>query len=249
MAAFHQVAARHFDQDRIGHCAGVTTTFRHDSLLTSHTMAAGLKTFRRRLRIAFLAVFILPLAARGGLYALNDHPRSWRDANWASTGLLPPAADDPPARVPRVCRSRRRLAQHCRGPHLDRAQAGERCRLYALRCIGVRHAGAHQSACRPTATGSAASRRSSPTSAASEPATAIPKIEAAVTDYPYAADGSYRVWPGPNSNTFTATLLGAAPELAVAMPSEAVGRDFRADGSVAGLTASRTDSSSSASTG
>jgi hypothetical protein len=48
------------------------------------------------------------------------------------------------------------------------------------------------------------------------------------------------VWPGPNSNTFTATLLRAAPELAAAMPPEAIGRDFRADGSFAGLTASRT---------
>ena len=56
---------------------------------------------------------------------------------------------------------------------------------------------------------------------------AIPKIESAVKSYAYATWGSYRVWPGPNSNTFTATLLRAAPELAVAMPSEAVGRDFR----------------------
>jgi len=71
-------------------------------------------------------------------------------------------------------------------------------------------------------------------------ATAIPKIEAAVKSYPYATWGSYRVWPGPNSNTFTATLLRAAPELDIAMPSEAVGRDFRADGSLAGLTGSHT---------
>ena len=62
-------------------------------------------------------------------------------------------------------------------------------------------------------------------------ASAIPKIEAAVKSYPYATNGSYRVWPGPNSNTFTATVLRAAPELDIAMPSEAVGRDFRADGS------------------
>ena len=71
-------------------------------------------------------------------------------------------------------------------------------------------------------------------------AAAIPRIEAAVKRYPYAAYGSYRVWPGPNSNTFTATLLRAAPELAIAMPSEAVGRDFRADGSFVGLTGSHT---------
>src|SRR5262249_34365070 len=71
-------------------------------------------------------------------------------------------------------------------------------------------------------------------------ASAIPEIEAAVKHYPYATWGSYRVWPGPNSNTFTATLLRAAPELEVAMPSEAVRRDFRVDGAFAGLTGSHT---------
>ena len=43
----------------------------------------------------------------------------------------------------------------------------------------------------------------------------IPKIEAAVKAYPYARYGSYRVWPGPNSNTFTATILRAASEIDV----------------------------------
>jgi len=61
-----------------------------------------------------------------------------------------------------------------------------------------------------------------------------------VKSYAYAAYGSYRVWPGPNSNTFTATVLRAAPELEIALPSEAVGRDFRADGAFFGYTASRT---------
>ena len=45
-------------------------------------------------------------------------------------------------------------------------------------------------------------------------AAAIPKIEAAIVAYPYAEYGDYRMWPGPNSNTFVATVLSAAPELA-----------------------------------
>jgi hypothetical protein len=48
------------------------------------------------------------------------------------------------------------------------------------------------------------------------------------------------MWPGPNSNTFVATVLRAAPELEVAMPPEAIGKDFRADGAVFGLTESGT---------
>ena len=40
----------------------------------------------------------------------------------------------------------------------------------------------------------------------------IPKIEAAIKSYQYANAGDYRIWPGPNSNTFVATVLRAIPE-------------------------------------
>ena len=45
------------------------------------------------------------------------------------------------------------------------------------------------------------------------PRRAIAAIEAAVERYPYA--NRYRVWPGPNSNTFTAHVLREVPELEV----------------------------------
>jgi hypothetical protein len=52
----------------------------------------------------------------------------------------------------------------------------------------------------------------------------IGRIQEAVASYPYA--GSYRIWPGPNSNTFTAHVLRAVPELRVDLPATAVGKDF-----------------------
>ena len=52
----------------------------------------------------------------------------------------------------------------------------------------------------------------------------IERIRAAVADYPYAAD--YHIWPGPNSNTFVAHLLRAAPELRVDLPATAIGKDY-----------------------
>jgi len=67
----------------------------------------------------------------------------------------------------------------------------------------------------------------------------IPKIEAVMRAYRFNRDGDYRVWPGPNSNSFTATILRAVPELDVALPPNAVGRDFRG-GFYAGLTDSGT---------
>jgi len=52
----------------------------------------------------------------------------------------------------------------------------------------------------------------------------ITRVEAAVKAYPYA--DRYRVWPGPNSNTFTAYILREAPELRVDLPPTAIGKDY-----------------------
>jgi hypothetical protein len=52
----------------------------------------------------------------------------------------------------------------------------------------------------------------------------IARIEEAARTYPYAKE--YRVWPGPNSNTFTAWLARAVPELGVDLPATAIGKDY-----------------------
>lgn len=57
---------------------------------------------------------------------------------------------------------------------------------------------------------------------------AIPKIRQAAADYPYR--DSYRVWPGPNSNTFVSFILRSVPELGVELPPTAIGRDFLVGG-------------------
>lgn len=53
---------------------------------------------------------------------------------------------------------------------------------------------------------------------------AIPQIEQAAADYPYA--DRYQLWPGPNSNTFIAYILRRVPELTVELPPHAIGKDF-----------------------
>jgi hypothetical protein len=52
----------------------------------------------------------------------------------------------------------------------------------------------------------------------------IARIDAAANDYPYA--DQYRVWPGPNSNTFTAHVARAIPELKLDLPPTAIGKDY-----------------------
>lgn len=66
----------------------------------------------------------------------------------------------------------------------------------------------------------------------------IAKIRAAVARYPY--PHAYRAWPGPNSNTFTAFVARAVPELGLALPSNAVGKDYLPAGALAAAAPSGT---------
>jgi hypothetical protein len=66
----------------------------------------------------------------------------------------------------------------------------------------------------------------------------IARVETAITAYPY--QDSYRIWPGPNSNTFTAWIGRSVPELRLKLPSTAIGKDFLPNGSLADTTPSGT---------
>jgi hypothetical protein len=186
----------------------------------------------------FLIFFALPVAASAARYAFEDSPASFRTANWSSTNLLPPAESDPQARVlvfsARNGRWRSIFAVHTwivikpeNGPYTRYEVTGFgaplRVNSFAPDSFWFSY--------RPEIIGDLRGARA---------AEAIPKIQAAIRDYPYGGYGDYRIWPGPNSNTFIATVLRAVPEFHVAMPPTAIGKNFRADGSIAGWTATRT---------
>lgn len=58
----------------------------------------------------------------------------------------------------------------------------------------------------------------------------IDEIETAVAAYPHA--GEYAVWPGPNSNTFTAFVARRVPALHLDLPPTAIGKDYLTDGAI-----------------
>lgn len=55
-------------------------------------------------------------------------------------------------------------------------------------------------------------------------AAVIARLPDALAAYPYT--GEYHAWPGPNSNTFVAYMGREIPELRLAMPSIAIGKDY-----------------------
>jgi len=52
----------------------------------------------------------------------------------------------------------------------------------------------------------------------------IARIDQAARSYPYPDE--YSAWPGPNSNTFTAWITRAVPELRADLPPTAIGKDY-----------------------
>ena len=61
-------------------------------------------------------------------------------------------------------------------------------------------------------------------------AIAIDAIQIAVREYPYPK--RYTLWPGPNSNTFTAYVGRHVPELRLQLPATAIGKDFLSEGAL-----------------
>lgn len=53
---------------------------------------------------------------------------------------------------------------------------------------------------------------------------AIPYIRKVAENYPYRK--VYHAWPGPNSNTFIATIIRETPQLKVELPPLAIGKDW-----------------------
>lgn len=194
------------------------------ALLRSH-MRAMLKILALFLALAVFAQISLSAA----LWATGDAPRDWWSADRSSAGLLPAAAAHPPAAIrvfsARTVSWRGVLATHSwlvlkeegapRWRRFDYTAWGAPIRVDGFAPDGRWFGGAPDLVF--AADGAAAAR-------------AIPKILAAIERYPFARLGDYRAWPGPNSNTFVAAALAAAPELGARLPGTAIGRDFPHDG-------------------
>jgi Protein of unknown function (DUF3750) len=195
---------------------------------------------RRRTTIMLLIfiIFLAPILARAALYALGNAPRSYRDADWSSTGMLPAARDYQPARV-----------------IVFTGQTGAWKGIFSVHSWVVFKRANDTNWTRYDVVGWGNALRTNNWPAdgrwygntpvpiadvsGAEAEELIPKIEAVASNYAYAGAGDYRIFPGPNSNSFTAAVLRAVPELGIALPPNAVGRDFR-DGVYAGATDSGT---------
>jgi hypothetical protein len=183
-------------------------------------------TRRKFMLLAFLVLFLLPIAARAALFAFEDRPRSWRDADWSSTGSLPPATSHPEARV-LVMSGRSGGLKGVVAVHSWIVFKRQNARVWTRYDVVGWGNPVRLNNWAPDGRWFGTLPTVIADIRGAEAERLLPKIEAAVKDYQYANAGDYRIWPGPNSNTFVATVLRAVPELGITMPPTAIGRDFR----------------------
>lgn len=180
--------------------------------------------------LAFLfCVYLVPGLAAAGYWAVRERPANWREAKWTSSEILPVATASPEARVT-----------------IFAAHTGGMKGAFAVHSwIVVKRRGAatydrydvvgwgtpvRKNGYAPDAFWY--SNRPSKVWEITGPdaEVLIPRIEAAIETYPHNQRGAYRLWPGPNSNSFVAYVLRTVPEIDAVLPPNAVGRDYIADG-------------------
>lgn len=185
--------------------------------------------FLRNLFALFLAIYLMPALASAGYWYVKDRPQGWREATWTSAGILPQAKDTPQATI-----------------HIfSAATGGMKGAVASHAWIVTKEANAsrynrydkvgwgtpvRRNAYAPDAYWYSNMPSVVVSVSGDEAARLIPKIEKAIAAYPYSKPGGYRIWPGPNSNTFVAHVLRSVPELGVVLPPDAVGRDYLPEG-------------------
>jgi Protein of unknown function (DUF3750) len=193
----------------------------------------------RKFVFILLLLLFVPIGVSALKYVWGDRSVDWQSADRSSAGLLPAPADHPDALVrvfaARTVRWRGIFAVHtwivikaqnaARYTRYDYTAWGEPIRVNGFAADGRWFGDAPETVA--AADGDAA-------------ASMIPRIESAIANYKLRADGDYRAWPGPNSNTFVAAVMSAVPELRLAMPPTAIGKDFPYGGEYIGWTPSGT---------
>ena len=170
-------------------------------------------------------LFLVPLALAALWWALQDRPASWSMADWGPSGVLPAASAVPGAAI-HVLAARTGGLKGAASVHSwivwkrPGARAWSRADVVGwgrpLRRDAYAPDGRWFSNA-PLVVGSVEG---------AEAARLVPALEAAIDGYPWGGPGSYRIWPGPNSNTFVAHVLREVPGIGATLPPHAVGKDW-----------------------
>lgn len=158
-----------------------------------------------------------------------ERPTNWRQADWSGTGLLPQPSEEKDAII-----------------HVMAARTGGLKGAFSVHSwIVLKKAGAKSyerydkvgwgRPVRRNAYAADANWYSNEpfiikTIRGTDADNLIPKVRLAIDNYPHAGRGGYRIWPGPNSNSFVAHVLREVPGIGAVLPPNAVGKDWLSGG-------------------
>jgi len=180
----------------------------------------------RKVLTGLLALFLFPLAIHAVLYTAQEHAESFRSANWDSTGMLPPATADKEPRL-LIFAGRTGRWRGIFSVHTWVVIKPENATTWSRYDVVGWGQPIRMNGWAPDSHWFGNTPRVLVDVHGAQAAALIPKVKGAIADYRYNHAGDYRIWPGPNSNTFVASVLRAVPELATTLPPNAVGKDFR----------------------
>lgn len=183
-----------------------------------------MRSMLKYLALAFLGAFVLPLALYALVWTTEEHPLSWRNADWSSAGILPEPRIGDTALFVMAART-----------------GGFKGIIATHSWIVLKHVGD------PAYTrydvvgwGTPLRRNTQPADGrwygndpeilfaarGAEAERLLPGVEAAIGAYRWRNRGDYTTWPGPNSNTFVADVLAAVPAIGIDLPPTAIGKDY-----------------------
>lgn len=181
----------------------------------------------KRFIIFFIFVYLLPTGASAIWWYFKDRPTSFRTAYWGESGLLPIAQKSDAAFYVLAART-----------------GGMKGAVSVHSWLVFKKNGANQyERYEVVGWGKALRHNAYPPDAywysnypfivkeihGEKAEDIIKKVEKIIVSYPYGGQNQYEVWPGPNSNTFVATVLRQVPEIDAVLQPNAVGRDYLID--------------------
>jgi len=187
-----------------------------------------IRLFRKTLLWIFV-LFIVPALGSMIWWANIDRPDSWRAADWSSAKILPAPLSNKQAVIhvmsARTGGMKGALSQH--SWIVTKAKNAQRYNRYDKVGWG---SPVRKNAYAPDARWYSNPPQLIRTIRGKRAENLIIQVEKAIATYPHARRGGYKLWPGPNSNSFVAHVLRQVPELGIVLPPNAVGRDYIAGG-------------------
>jgi len=187
----------------------------------------------------FTLIYLLPVAISAALYVSRGGHSNWRSADRSSVGLLRPARENPEA-VVRVFSARTVSWRGIFATHSWIVIKEHDARAYQRYDYTAWGRPIWVDRFEPDARWFGSVPQVVFAADGAQAQAMIPPIRAAIHEYRYSNIGDYHLWPGPNSNTFIATVMRAVPEMRVSLPPTAVGKDYPYDGRWWGVTPSHT---------